>query len=367
MDAAAAASMVLFVSISIVSSSSAIAIAMLPSSSSSMKQQILQTKLLLHSSSRRGLASFVPTDFTLPPDTAGAGAGSIPIPPEAPAAFPSTTPSIPTPVTNPVTTPSTGTGIPGPPSTTTPGTGIPGTPPVTNPVPPPTPMTGGFPGTVPAVAPPVSTGGQGQGQSWCVAKNGVPETSIQVALDYACGIGGADCSAIQQGAACYNPNTLQNHASFAFNSYYQKHPGPMSCDFGGAAMITSANPSTGSCVFPTSSSSPTMAAPTPPTASSTQPATTMSPTTMTPPAAATDPTMAPPFGMAPPDSSSTGATPMSSGISPNILNASSPDMGGAPAGLGFGANATSTASAQPLTGCIITVISIVAGRIISAV
>lgn len=81
------------------------------------------------------------------------------------------------------------------------------------------------------------------GASWCVSSQSVSQTALQVALDYACGYGGADCSAIQPGGSCYNPNSIRDHASYAFNSYYQKNPVPNSCNFGGTAVITSTNPS----------------------------------------------------------------------------------------------------------------------------
>ncbi|KAL2941752.1 Glucan endo-1 3-beta-glucosidase 1, partial [Bienertia sinuspersici] len=103
------------------------------------------------------------------------------------------------------------------------------------------------------------------------------KTSLQDALDYACGIGGADCSTIQDGGSCYNPISLQNHASYAFNSYYQKNPSPTSCDFGGAAVLVNTNPSTGSCIFPSSATGtaapdmPSSTTPTTDTPSSTMP------------------------------------------------------------------------------------------------
>lgn len=79
--------------------------------------------------------------------------------------------------------------------------------------------------------------------SWCIARSESTDKSLQTALDYVCGAG-ADCLPIQQNGLCYLPNTLQAHASYAFNSYYQKsNYAPGACDFAATATITITNPS----------------------------------------------------------------------------------------------------------------------------
>ncbi|CDY43335.1 BnaC03g59070D [Brassica napus] len=218
---------------------------------------------------------------------------------------------------------------PSPPSSTFPG-------PVTNPNPPTggyppldgtTPTGGGYPpldGTTPTGGggyPPLDgttptggggdTGGGGGGGSgqWCIAKANASPTSLQVALDYACGYGGADCGQIQQGASCYEPNTIRDHASFAFNSYYQKHPGSDSCNFGGAAQLTSTDPSKGSCRFSASSGTVSTSPPSQPS----PPDFNSPPSTSTFPPPITTPTTGmpgsgPPFGVAEPTGLPSSAT-----------------------------------------------------------
>ncbi|KAF7150506.1 hypothetical protein RHSIM_Rhsim02G0091300 [Rhododendron simsii] len=89
----------------------------------------------------------------------------------------------------------------------------------------------------------------GQFEDWCVADEQTPAEELQRALDWACG-NGADCSKLQVNQPCYLPNTVKDHASFAFNSYYQKlkHKGA-TCYFNAAALITALDPSHGSCKY----------------------------------------------------------------------------------------------------------------------
>ncbi|KAL6144928.1 hypothetical protein ACLB2K_055618 [Fragaria x ananassa] len=83
---------------------------------------------------------------------------------------------------------------------------------------------------------------------FCVAKS--DPDKLEDGLNWACGQGQADCTPIQQGQGCYLPNTLVNHASYAYNDYYQRMQSVGgTCDFDGTAKTTTIDPSYGSCKF----------------------------------------------------------------------------------------------------------------------
>lgn len=100
-------------------------------------------------------------------------------------------------------------------------------------------------------SPPLPTPGPEAGEKlWCVAKPSVPAETLQEAMDYACGEGEAECDEIQANGNCYYPDTLVAHASFAFNSYWQKTKSyGGTCSFGGTAMLINSDPSFLHCKF----------------------------------------------------------------------------------------------------------------------
>ncbi|KAI3803655.1 hypothetical protein L1987_31813 [Smallanthus sonchifolius] len=97
--------------------------------------------------------------------------------------------------------------------------------------------------TTPATPSPV------QGAGWCVPKPGVSDAQLQSNLDYVCSQG-LDCGPLQPGGACFEPNTVASHASYAMNLLYQTAGrNPWNCDFLQTATLTSNNPSYDGCSY----------------------------------------------------------------------------------------------------------------------
>ncbi|CAL9117350.1 unnamed protein product [Musa textilis] len=198
-----------------------------------------------------------------PPEAVPSPPGTVPNPPEAVPSPPGTVPNppeaVPSPPTNvpspPEYEPSPPTYYPSPigfmPSPPPPPTSVVPKPPVYVPSPPeyaPGPPIF-LPPVVypPPITPPSPT--QVSRSLWCVAKPTVPDPIIQEAMNYACG-SGADCDSIQPNGSCYQPDTLIAHASFAFNSYWQRTKvAGGTCDFGATAMLVTKDPSYDGCRF----------------------------------------------------------------------------------------------------------------------
>ncbi|PWA65819.1 Glycoside hydrolase, catalytic domain-containing protein [Artemisia annua] len=82
---------------------------------------------------------------------------------------------------------------------------------------------------------------------WCVVNNNINMSNATARATEACTK--ADCTALSPGSSCFNLSWPGN-VSYAFNSYYQQHDQRAdSCDFGGLGMITTVDPSVGSCRF----------------------------------------------------------------------------------------------------------------------
>ncbi|XP_010484049.1 PREDICTED: major pollen allergen Ole e 10-like [Camelina sativa] len=97
-----------------------------------------------------------------------------------------------------------------------------------------------------AVAIPVVT----SNRQWCIAMYTATAEQLQANIDFVCGGQNVDCSPIQPGGSCYEPNTLLNHASYAMNAYYQSHGRvDSSCKFNRSGCFVFVDPSYGSCVY----------------------------------------------------------------------------------------------------------------------
>ncbi|OMO82754.1 Glycoside hydrolase, family 17 [Corchorus capsularis] len=95
-----------------------------------------------------------------------------------------------------------------------------------------------------------ANGTNANGTTWCIASSKASESELQSALDWACGPGNVDCSAIQPSQPCFEPDNLVSHASFAFNSYYQQNgASDVACSFGGYGVKVDKDPSYETCIY----------------------------------------------------------------------------------------------------------------------
>ncbi|RZC93784.1 hypothetical protein C5167_029425 [Papaver somniferum] len=134
------------------------------------------------------------------------------------------------------------------PPSTTPVTPTP-TPVVTPaPVDSPTPVAPVTPAPVDSPTP--TTPAPADSKQWCVPAGDVSDEFLQHNIDYVCSLGSVGCQPIQDAGACFDPNTIRSHASFAMNAYYQTfgHE-PINCDFTGTGIVVNTDPSYGTCEY----------------------------------------------------------------------------------------------------------------------
>ncbi|EPS63364.1 glycoside hydrolase, partial [Genlisea aurea] len=98
-----------------------------------------------------------------------------------------------------------------------------------------------------STTPPLVVGvgvGVGEKKRWCVPKPGATSAALQDNIDYVCSQPNLDCTPIQPGGACFDPNTAAAHASFVMNSFYQRSGRhDFNCYFSGTGILTYADPS----------------------------------------------------------------------------------------------------------------------------
>ncbi|GFY82176.1 hypothetical protein Acr_02g0004160 [Actinidia rufa] len=88
------------------------------------------------------------------------------------------------------------------------------------------------------------------GKQWCVAKAEATDAALLANINWACTSGGVDCSPIQEGGACFNPNTARSRAGYVMNAYYQaKGHQDFNCDFSNTGFVTASDPSYGTCKY----------------------------------------------------------------------------------------------------------------------
>ncbi|RDY14245.1 putative glucan endo-1,3-beta-glucosidase A6, partial [Mucuna pruriens] len=82
-----------------------------------------------------------------------------------------------------------------------------------------------------------------KGPAWCVVADGANATAVAAALSYACSQGNGTCDPIQPGKACFEPDSVAGHASYAFSAYWaQFRRVGGTCYFNGLATQTAKDP-----------------------------------------------------------------------------------------------------------------------------
>ncbi|CAN8277479.1 unnamed protein product [Cochlearia groenlandica] len=98
----------------------------------------------------------------------------------------------------------------------------------------------------------LSSSASSTNNAWCIANRKAADEKLQANIDWICSLEGGfrDCTPINPGGQCYEPNTMRDHASFVMNLYFQNLGRTKDqCDFRGTGTIVYTDPSHGSCVY----------------------------------------------------------------------------------------------------------------------
>ncbi|KAF9599297.1 hypothetical protein IFM89_036595 [Coptis chinensis] len=107
---------------------------------------------------------------------------------------------------------------------------------------PPAPAPADSPPEAPSTTPPSAAPSDSGVNVWCVAKADASDDLLQSNIDYVCRLG-IDCTPIQEGGPCFEPNTVRSHAAFAMNAYYQTYGrNDLNCNFADSGMIVTSDP-----------------------------------------------------------------------------------------------------------------------------
>uniref|UniRef100_A0A5B7CED4 glucan endo-1,3-beta-D-glucosidase n=1 Tax=Davidia involucrata TaxID=16924 RepID=A0A5B7CED4_DAVIN len=101
----------------------------------------------------------------------------------------------------------------------------------------------------PTPATPTAPSSSDWNKKWCVPKVYATDEALQANIDYVCS-SGVDCTPIQDGGPCFEPNTVRSHASYAMNAYYQANGrNDFDCDFINTGAVATIDPSYGECKY----------------------------------------------------------------------------------------------------------------------
>ncbi|CAN6909823.1 unnamed protein product [Brassica oleracea var. botrytis] len=87
-------------------------------------------------------------------------------------------------------------------------------------------------------------------KQWCIANSTATDAELMLNIYLGCEHKFVNCKPIYPGGSCFDPDTLISHASFVMNAFFQLHNRTKEfCGYNNTGIITTTDPSYGSCVY----------------------------------------------------------------------------------------------------------------------